>query len=189
MGIVIDLPRRTKVPQSYTLIRETGAPSIDAINALTDLDRAWMAGFFDGEGSIGLYRKMKDGQFYAVTTRITIAQTGREQLDQFFKAFGGAMVLIDRPARTTVRHTQYWTWTCDAVANASLFLQALRPWLRTKADEADIVMEYINNRYTYTLAEKETLIGNISLLKTRITSHMDSERSAQIRAMRDGTEG
>lgn len=174
--------------ESTTLVRRTGTPSIEAINALTDADRAWMAGFFDGEGSIGLYRKMKDGEFYSVTTRITIAQTGNEQLEIFFNAFGGALTLIDRPERKTTRHTQYWSWTCDAVSNASMFLQTIRPWLRSKAEEADVVKEFIDNRYTYTLQQKGVLIDKLSALKTRTKTHMEHERAQKIIAIRNGTD-
>jgi|SRR5215472_5965793 len=172
MGTVIQL-RRKQVPESKMLVRRTGNISIEGINALTTDDRIWMAGFFDGEGSIGLYRKMKDGAFYSVTVRITITQTDRTALDMFFGAFGGALVLIDRPDRGTTRHTQYWSWTCDAVVNASVFLQTIRKYMRAKAAEADVLLEYLNNRDTYSMAQKGELVDRLSQLKTRRATHME----------------
>jgi hypothetical protein len=160
------------VSKSMTLRRKIGNLNIDAINALTELDRAWMAGFFDGEGSIGLYRKLKDGKFYAVTVRITIAQTDCTELEHFFAAFGGALVLINRPDRGTVRHTQYWSWTCDAIQNANVFLQTIRPWLRSKKDEADVLLEFVDNRHSYTLEQKGALIDKMALLKMRAKTHL-----------------
>jgi hypothetical protein len=171
-----------------TLARETKYPSIDAINALTDVDRAWMAGFFDGEGSIGLYRKFKNGVFYAVSTRLTIAQTDKNILVPFLDAFGGALSLLDRPERKTSRHTQYWTWSCDNVSYAALFMQTIRPWLRHKGDEADILIDFLKNRYVYSLEHKGALIDQMAALKTRRSSHYSDERSAQIRAIQTGTE-
>lgn len=187
LGAVIHL--RGHPMSGTTLSRETSYPNIDAINALTDVDRAWMAGFFDGEGSIGLYRKNKAGVFYAVSTRLTITQTDKNILVPFFNAFGGALTLLDRPERATVRHTQYWTWSCDNVSYAALFMQTIRPWLRQKGEEADILIDFLKNRFVYSLEHKGELIDRMAELKTRRTSHYDAERSAKIRAIRDGTEG
>lgn len=183
------------MPESMTLTRLTAFPNIERIKVLTDAERAWMAGFFDGEGSVGLYRKFKEGVFYAVTTRINVSQTDRTVLDKFYGVFGGALTLISRPDRKNSKHTQYWTWTCDSTASANLFLQTVRPFLVGKAEEADIVMEYIDNRYGYSLEKKSVLIDRIAQLKTRSRSHAESdvaarlrERTAKIQSMISGTE-
>jgi len=168
------------------LSRSVGLPDLDKISALSDTDKAWMAGFFDGEGSIGLYRKNKDGQFYAVATRLTIAQLDRDILVPYFEAFGGALTLIDRPDRKESKHTQYWTWSCDNVSYAAMFMQVIRPWLRQKGEEADLLIEFLKNRYDYTLEQKGALIDKLAWLKTRTKTHMDNERIARIRAIANG---
>ena len=172
--------------ESKTLVRRTGKPSLAAINALTHDDRVWMAGFFDGEGSAGLYRKFKNGAFYSVTTRINVSQTGNEMLALFFEAFGGALTLIDRPDRKESKHTQYWTWTCDATVSASLFLQTVQPFLRVKGAEADLMLEFFNNMHTYTLEQKGMLIDRLATLKQRVATHILGERRDQLRSMTEG---
>ena len=168
------------MPQSKTLTRLTAFPNIERIKVLADTDCAWLAGFFDGEGSIGLYRKFKGGKFYAVSTRIAVAQTDKTCLNKFFDLFGGALVLIDRPDRGTVRHTQYWSWTCDSTASANLFLQTVRKFLVVKAEEADLVLEFLNNLHTYPLERKGMVIDQLAALKTRKRSHLDHEATQQM---------
>jgi hypothetical protein len=191
VGIVIDM-RKSTMTASKMLARRVGDFNIDAINELTEMDRAWMAGFFDGEGSVGLYRKKKDGEFYAVTTRITIAQTDRRCLEPFFAAFGGSLSLVNRPDRAASRHTQYWAWHCENTAGANVFLQTLRPYMRVKAAEADLVIEYLAHRYDYSLSEKGLLIDRLAQLKVRKATHMDQadvdERAAKIRAIENDQE-
>ena len=183
------------MPESMTLTRLTAFPNIERIKVLSDAERAWMAGFFDGEGSVGLYRKLKNGMFYAVTTRINVSQTDRAALDKFYDVFGGALTLIDRPDRAVTKHTQYWTWSCDSTANANLFLQTVRPFLHVKGEEADIVMQFIDNRYSYTMEQKGALIDAIAALKLRAKSHVAADvatklraRAAKIQSMMTGTD-
>jgi hypothetical protein len=180
MGIVVNLERTAPMPESKTLTRLNAFPNIERIKTLPDTECAWLAGFFDGEGSIGLYRKFKEGKFYAVSTRITVAQTDRTCLDTFFNLFGGSLVLIDRPERKTIRHTQYWSWTCDSTASANLFLQTVRKFLRVKAEEADLVMEFIAHRYDYPLERKGMLIDQLAALKTKRKSHLDDDSAQQV---------
>ena len=196
MGIVVNLKGETVMPESKTLTRLNAFPNIERIKTLPDTECAWLAGFFDGEGSVGLYRKFKEGVFYAVSTRIAVAQTDRTCLDKFHTLFGGSLVLLDRSERKTVRHTQYWSWTCDSTASANLFLQTIRKFLYVKAEEADLVMEFINNRYTYSLERKGVLIDQLALLKTRRKTHLDQEAvqqvveyQAKLLSIKDGTDG
>jgi hypothetical protein len=183
------------MPESKTLTRLNAFPNIERIKELPDTDCAWLAGFFDGEGSVGLYRKFKEGKFYAVSTRVAVAQTDRTSLDRFFNLFGGSLTLIDRPDRRTVRHTQYWSWTCDSTASANLFLPTIRKFLVVKAEEVDVVMEFLSNRYYYSLERKGELIDRLAALKIRKRSHLDYEASqhaveyqARLNSIRNGTD-
>lgn len=153
--------------KSTTTHRESKDFDMHAIMSLTDVDKAWMAGFFDGEGSIGLYRKRKNGEVYAVTVRVTICQTAPDDLRCFFDAFGGAMSRIDRPDRGTTRHTAYWSWTCDSVSNARMLCMTLLPYLRGKAREAELLMEYIDNRNSHTLQQKLDIVDRLSGMKVK----------------------
>ncbi len=64
---------------------------IAAIAALSETEKAYIAGFFDGEGSIGVYPK-KSG----FSLKLAFVQRKLEVLMWLHRVFGGALVTIIR---------------------------------------------------------------------------------------------
>lgn len=152
------------MPQVSREVREF---DLDKILALTPEQLAYMAGYFDGEGSLGLYKKRRDGVFYAVSTRVTITQLTDDVLRDFFDAFGGALILMDRPERKESKHTRYWSWSCDHQSNARMLVKTLMPYLREKRAEAELMLHYLDNVRSLTLEDKEAICDQIADLKKR----------------------
>lgn len=97
---------------------------------------AWAAGFFDGEGSIGIERRSGRSGGRLV---LTVVQKHRAPLDRLQDIFETGVVDWQRGSgpRGTPRW-RYRTWQNKALAA----LIGMRPYLLVKAEEADIAIEY-----------------------------------------------
>lgn len=106
----------------------------------------YLAGFFDGEGSVGIYGSTR------YNLRVCINQVVNSDstvlFDELVKNFGGALYY---PKRTRLHHKQAVSWTAYGEA-AMPFLIAIRPYLRLKMRQVDIVTAwqsaYPSNRGT-----------------------------------------
>jgi hypothetical protein len=92
---------------------------------------AYLAGLLDGEGGIGIYRNGKNSPRPSVTLRMTHHETVKIVSD----FFGGCC----RPEKKAKPRQPTWKWSVTW-RKAYLVLKSLRPWLVTKATEADIII-------------------------------------------------
>lgn len=94
---------------------------------MRDVDLAWIAGFFDGEGCIRARASKKGARL-----KVTLTQQDRAPLDWIKSEFGGGVYATGN-AKTCYR------WEVDC-GRASAFLRAIRPYLRVKAARADLAL-------------------------------------------------
>jgi len=110
---------------------ESGLPVADA---------AYLAGFTDGEGCIGIYVSGPSHQRQRATLRIQIKQndvgTAKETMDFLTALFGGR-----RGQVITYTGKQHLSWTASGDACAR-FLNAVRPYLRLKREQADVAVAW-----------------------------------------------
>jgi hypothetical protein len=99
---------------------------------------AWCAGLIDGEGCISIYRVRK-GPYYAVMIRVVM--TNRETIERVAEIL--ACGTIRHNTGVGVRRDS-WTWCCASIVGSKLILRRLRPYLVTKAKEADLAIEFLN---------------------------------------------
>lgn len=106
----------------------------DTIQLKTPLGDSWayLAGLFDGEGSINVSRG---------TIRLRINMTSEETLRHLEATFGGK--LHRRPAPASPRHKQQWTWSVERQADMRFMLNRLLPLLVTKRRQADLALHYL----------------------------------------------
>src|SRR5215471_12615179 len=108
---------------------------------MMELSLPYIAGLFDGEGSIGGYT---NGQGRGRTLRVQVTQTVTPQSTALLTAmrdrWGGSLCPFNRALR---RHA--WNWQVSATSGY-LFLRDVRPWLLLKADQADVVLAWWPNR-------------------------------------------
>jgi hypothetical protein len=97
---------------------------------MTNEQIAYLAGFFDGEGSISLVRG-------GPTIAVAAVQVDRRPLDMLAMEFGGKVREMTKPTRPT--HSQAYRWQVYS-ARARRFLRVVRPYLIVKADKADLVL-------------------------------------------------
>lgn len=102
------------------------------MSIISDVDIAYCAGFFDGEGCISI---AKNG---AVDIRVT--NTAFNVLSKFRDQFGGN--ITNRTQK--INKAQYaYSFYGD---NAIQFIKTIRPYLIDKAPQADTILEYYHLR-------------------------------------------
>lgn len=121
--------RRRKNPSLVRVDFERAhPPAVDAVTA------AYLAGFFDGEGSIGLY------QHRSVRTRyVIVVQVGnlhRPTVDLFMALFGGHLGVRRKPG-----YRDLWGWKLSGF-RALNALRVMLPYLRQKRPQADVALTY-----------------------------------------------
>lgn len=93
---------------------------------------AWAAGFFDGEGCVGIARRVR-GNFIEHLVGVQIGQNTRAALDAICARFGGSICKSRTPSGC-------YRWRAHG-GTAERFLRAIRPYLFVKGDEADCALE------------------------------------------------
>lgn len=101
----------------------------------------YLAGFFDAEGNIDIYRckptlSNPSGQ-YRLQTKVV--QVNKDILGNYVKCFGGKVV--PQGKQTREKWHQYWQWIISS-NKAKAFLQAILPYLQLKEAEAKIAIEF-----------------------------------------------
>lgn len=109
------------------------------------LDVAWAAGIIDGEGCISIIRvppTKKNGcrtVQYKMILKVTMGH--RPTVERLLKIFGSGS-RQDHVARTEKVNASY-SWICQSV-QVKKVLDVVRKYLFTKAEEADVALEFLS---------------------------------------------
>lgn len=118
--------------------------------ALTIEEISYIAGFFDGEGNINIYKIDTDNNTnvqqrkcpkYELT--VAIYNTDKEIMDWLHSVFGGYLQV--RNSKNTTNHKQEWkeSYTQKLTSNQALeFLNLVYPYLRVKKKQAEVAMKF-----------------------------------------------
>jgi len=97
-----------------------------------EIDLAYVAGFFDGEGTISVYHKNQ--RFSA-----TIAQKRKPVLEYIANLFGtGTFQYTEK--------TEMWAWRLRNLSDSYIFLLCIYPYLIVKKEEAEIFFEKVDKK-------------------------------------------
>ena len=94
----------------------------------------YLAGFFDGEGSIGLYTRSSGG----IILKTTVGNTFKPACDMYYNYFKRGVV---GESPVTGNRKRKWRWEVSAL-DAVAVLTEIRPFLREKGEQADVALEY-----------------------------------------------
>ncbi len=112
---------------------------------MTKYSNQYLAGFFDGEGCIGLRGNPSSIKYVTYSLVLCIPQLVSRNSTELFrvlkKRFGGRLYKRSWAKRRRPCY-QYMIFGEDAV----LFLQRLRPHLVFKAAQADVAIQWFQNR-------------------------------------------
>jgi hypothetical protein len=99
-------------------------------------DAAWLAGLFDGEGSIVFVHKDRP----TPSARITICNTCRPLLERVQEVSGIGQIIVQRRAgQDNPNHSASWVWQTYS-ANARDLLAQMLPWLIVKREKAEAAL-------------------------------------------------
>lgn len=108
----------------------------------------WLAGFFDGEGSIGVYGRNNDKgkKFKYYVLAVSLAQSGKVGkliCDKLQSIYGGSVYLNSKTKKPQ------WKWNISA-DKAQQFLYSIKPYLINKKEEAELgfVFQSLANKRT-----------------------------------------
>lgn len=139
---------------------------LPTIPPVPETDLAWAAGIIDGEGYIGITRDRCENP---ASTNKSISYRSDVKVTMCHEATIAklrSIFAIGCATRTVVprnpKHSRQFTWQVRSL-QAQAVLVAIRPYLVTKADDADTVLEFCN------LPHSRTGRGGL-------TSEMQSER-------------
>jgi hypothetical protein len=99
---------------------------------MDNVELAYIAGYFDGEGSVGIY---KSGGGYSIIAQVT--NTYKPMIETLYKEFGGN--IRSRKSYNGVGFVvarQQWSWSASGKNAASFFNQIL-PYLHEKRIQAE----------------------------------------------------
>ena len=121
-------------------------------------DKAYFAGLFDGEGTVGVYSR-SDGNGFASITNIT--NTNKIPLEELVSIFGGKISSRDDASKNW---KLLYSWKIYGESQI-LFLKMILPYLRIKTKQVLLFLEYKKMsgkgiRYTPESLEK---VNNICL--------------------------
>lgn len=112
---------------------------------MSKLTAAYIAGFVDGEGYIGIVkddRRNNSRRTDSYTTVIKIANTDRSIIDWLLSSYGGTF--HKRTMKEGQKDAYYWTLAGEKIVP---FLDKIAPYLKIKRKQADVVRQF---RKTYT---------------------------------------
>jgi len=106
---------------------------------------AYLAGIVDGEGSICIYGDHKKAGvgYHRYRLSLAIAMQNKPVLELFVQAFGGKVYI--KHTNLKVHHSPYWR-VLYLDYRAAQVLPYLRPYLRIKAEQADLAIAFQASR-------------------------------------------
>ena len=97
----------------------------------------YMAGFFDGEGYIGLLKRIRKGKYLEYFIQLSIGQNDGAIVDWIKDNFGGNCYVVKRD------DSFYWT-----ASNRSAYqiLKRITPYLKYKKPQAELALKYFDEQ-------------------------------------------
>jgi hypothetical protein len=127
-------------------------------------DLAYIAGLFDGEGSIGIYRKTNKSRKYSYLQ--CIVQMANEFIPRLLQMHFGGNMFVDKKFHGKNKAVSY-RW--EVVSRQAVdFLVTVYPYLRLKLAEAKLGIDFQNSIQargsTRRLSEEELAIREVQIL-------------------------
>ena len=104
---------------------------------MSEAEVAWLAGLFDGEGSIiQRHRRTPNDRAF----EITITNGCKALIDKVAEITGVGQISLSERSKVNPRHADIWIWHCYGTDVALELLARMRPWLLARAERADAVL-------------------------------------------------
>ena len=110
---------------------------------LTEIEKAYIAGFFDGEGSISINKFRANNPNYKCPhyiLTVTLTNTNLEIIEEIHEKLGASKQMRKREWGKSHWKTCY-AWMASA-NKALIVLKLIRPYLKVKAKQADLAISF-----------------------------------------------
>ena len=137
---------------------------------LSEPDKAWMAGFLDGEGHLNIARQTrKQRPSPAYRPFVTVSNTRREVLTVFLNEYGGAIYkhYENRKDKTGLNWSDAYTWYCPISSVRRLLLDTL-DYYRLKRGQAELILEFLDKRRPFARRRRDGRFGSAPFSKEEI---------------------
>lgn len=131
---------------------------------MNDIDIAWMAGFFDGDGSVGAYRYNSNGYIRKknVELRVAVVSIYKPIIEHIQSMFGGT-TYEDKSSAHDSRYYRVWRWYMHS-NKASRFLKTILPYLVVKREQAELSIQLQRHVNLRNYAKQEELRKQITYI-------------------------
>jgi hypothetical protein len=99
---------------------------------------AWAAGLFDGEGNVKIEKRKGRSPASEFLLRVSLGMTHKPTIERLAEIFPACRFLVERKKENYKDVYRVW-WNGK---KGECFLRDIRPYLVTKADEADIAFAF-----------------------------------------------
>jgi hypothetical protein len=108
-----------------------GVPLFDVVGRPLELERAWAAGFFDGEGSLFLMKDPRWPAWRGIAMELSQASHGEvpDTLRRFHATVGVGRLSGPRVPRNPWSKLPQYRWRASGRSNVSTVIRLLWPWL------------------------------------------------------------
>ena len=110
---------------------------------MTEQYKAYVAGFFDGEGCVSAqayYQKGKYEIYPRITMQLNITQTSKEVLEYIQKEFGGR---VGQHSRKNPRHKDCYRLVITGKKNMEYFILSVIDYSIVKKDELSLGLDFV----------------------------------------------
>src|SRR3990170_1072595 len=109
--------------------------SLESEHTLLETEKAYIAGFFDGEGSITIAIQKSSPNGAVI---VQISNTNKPVLEWIQSKFGGSIHI-----KTRENERQQNSWKLDICSlMANRFLKTIQPYLKLKTPQAQLAIEF-----------------------------------------------
>lgn len=107
---------------------------------------AYVAGFFDGEGSVSIVRNRSQNRsdYHKLVVRVTQRSKHRLVLDRICEEFGGKVFVRSQQTRVSRVWAEQADWQLQSTEPIRRFFEAIQPYLVIKAAQAELALEFIS---------------------------------------------
>jgi hypothetical protein len=109
---------------------------------------SYLAGVFDGEGSITTFKRRDPGRRPIARPSILVRMAWLPTLNKFLERFGGK---IRRCCASTETHKALFEWSLRSHREQATFLSAILPLLGEKRVQAQLLLAYLAERLKHPL--------------------------------------
>jgi hypothetical protein len=146
--------------QTSNLLENPGYPNLpngenDSVRAISRDEAVWMAAILDGEGCIHFsQRSKKENRRVSIKIRIEIGNSCPfliRKISEIWYKLGLNFCYVWQVSNNQLkrgRQKDYMRIITQSLRGCQKLLQTVRPWLITKAAEADLALEYLEWRIT-----------------------------------------